>query len=196
VPQPFLGCLPFVQSLPLARDRAPLSRPHTPVQSSTGVQRRARSRLGIPPWFHRLPRSRAVAWIPHEPGSPFGERTRLPVAPDPARPRPPRSASFTCFEVLIPPASPFAPPRASPRWRPMLSWSSPFTAFSAHASGPLTRSDPLPALDPRPRSPSDSSSARDRRPTQPHTAGHPTARARPGPLTDHAPRRPRARDAQ
>jgi hypothetical protein len=170
VPQPFLGCLPFVQSLPLARDRAPLSEPHTPVQLSTDVQRRDHSGFGIPPWFHRLPCSRTVAWIPHGPGSPFGERAHLPVAPDPARRRPPRSASFTCFEVLIPPASPFGTAtslpatarRCSPGYAPLQL--SPLTPQAL-----MTRPSPASLrFDLRPRLPSDSGlHPEDRHPASP-----------------------------
>jgi hypothetical protein len=198
VPQPFLGCLPFVQSLPLTRDRAPLSEPHTPLQSSTDVLRRDHPGFGIPPWFHPLPRSRAVAWIPHGPGSPFSEQARLPVAPDPA-----------WRNRLVPPASPASKSssllrvrshrhRVSPGRRPMLSWLCPSTAFSAYASGPHDPPDPgAPRASTlvlgHPRTPV-STRRTGTRPSLP--AGHPTARTRPGPLTRHAPTLPRARGAQ
>jgi hypothetical protein len=80
----------------------------------------------------------------------------------------------------------------------MLSWLSPSTAFSAYASGP--RDPPGPGA-PRastlvlghPRTPASTR----RTGTRPSlTAGRPTARTRPGPLTRHAPTLPRARGAQ
>jgi hypothetical protein len=129
-------------------------------------------------------------------------QTRVPFRPassPPGRPgsraaEPPRSASFTCFEVLIPPASPFAPRRVSPPRRPMLSWLRPSTAFSAHASGPLDPPGPgHTALRPSPsvtlglRSPLE-----DRRLTSP-LRQLPDGGARPDPLARHAPTLPKVR---
>jgi hypothetical protein len=154
---------------PRKRSRTPLGAAYSPAV----IHRRAETR---PPGFRyttvvsptpTLTRSRLD---PPRTRVPFQRANSPPGRPGSRAAEPPRSASFTCFEVFVPPASPFAPPRASPRQRPMLSWLSPSTAFSAYASGPHDLSSPgaPPRFDLRPRSPSDSSPhPEDRHPAQP-----------------------------
>jgi hypothetical protein len=182
---------------PRKRSRTPLGAAYSPAV----IHRRAETR---PPGIRytavvsptpALTRSRLD---PPRTRVPFQRASSPPGRPGSRVAEPPRSASFTCFEVFVPPASPFAPPRASPGRRPMLSWLSPSTAFSAYASGPH---DPPGPGAPRastlalghPRTPV-STRRTGTRPSLP--AGHPTARTRPGPLTRHAPTLPRARGAQ
>jgi hypothetical protein len=97
-----------LQSLPLAGDRLPLSR--QPGSLAVIHWRGTRSS----PWschspFHRLPRSRAVAWFP---GRAMGflspQRVRIPFALEHESKSSHLRASFTYFEASLPPASPFA----------------------------------------------------------------------------------------
>jgi hypothetical protein len=83
------------------RNRAPLSRPHAPLQLSTGVPERTSRRL-VTAGFGRLPRSHAVAWLPPATMSSLSpRRSATPGRPGPRSVEPSRSATFTCFEALI-----------------------------------------------------------------------------------------------
>jgi hypothetical protein len=119
MPQPFLGS--SLQSFPLAESAHP-SRGHyslAVIHSPAGTHRRGSCR----PRFHRLPRFRAVAWIPLQLWTPFPQTvesvSRSPWIPDG------EAAPFSKLHLLrslLPSANPFAPARIAPTWRPMLSW--------------------------------------------------------------------------
>jgi hypothetical protein len=94
------GTLPL--ELSPHKDRLPLSRLHAPLQLFTGVLKRT-ARLPYRHRFHRLPRFHAVAWIPPETmDALFTNRSSLPSCPGLRAAESSRSASFTCFEALLP----------------------------------------------------------------------------------------------
>jgi hypothetical protein len=100
MPQPFLDYLPSERSP--RRGRAPVPGPLVlPCSYPPCLETRR-----LPPYcsrFHRLPRLSAVAWIPRELWVPFS-RGRNPASRSPwaADGGVAPSASFTCFEALIP----------------------------------------------------------------------------------------------
>jgi hypothetical protein len=119
MPQPFLGS--SLQSFPLAESAHP-SRGHyslAVIHPLAGTNRRGPCR----PRFHRLPRLHAVAWIPLQLWTPFPQ-TQAPASRSPWIPDG-KAAPFSELHLLrslLPSASPFAPDRIAPTWRPMLSW--------------------------------------------------------------------------
>jgi hypothetical protein len=131
--------IPSLQSVPLARDRAPLSRPPAPLRSSTGVRRRtARSRS---PPVSPTPASRdAVAWFPRRLWAPFprAAQARFPVAPGPVR-----------RDRRVPPASPASKP-CSPCESVRTGPGCPGPEADALLGFCLSRASSAPASDPRP----------------------------------------------
>jgi len=121
MPQPFVGL--SLQSLPLAEIAIPLETDLLPCSYRPD----APANLGrdlIAPGFPDSRAFGAVAWFPRRLWA-FFPRTeaRFPITLGHRR-QSAFSPSFTCFEALNPPASPFAPTRVTPRRRPILSWAS------------------------------------------------------------------------
>jgi len=120
MPQPFLDCLP--SKLSPRRDRvAPLR-----TTGSLAVIHRVAGTRHLRPYhppFHRLPRVRAVAWIPCGLWVSF-PRVRRPASWSPwvtdAGIAP--FTSFTCFEAFFPPRIRSHRHGVSRAWWPLLSW--------------------------------------------------------------------------
>jgi hypothetical protein len=120
MPQPFLGA--SLQSLPLAADRAPLSRPLAPLPLSTGVPRRTPRDLLTAPFVERprpktrWPDSPRRLWVPFS-----RRRNDASRSPWATRRLSPRSTRFTDFEAFFPSASPFLR-CGEPQLQSLLSW--------------------------------------------------------------------------
>ncbi len=126
--------LPLLQSVPLGRNRAPLSGPLAPLWSSTVVRRR--TRLGLV--TRRFPDIRARSrgsLVPRPARSSLSTRRSAPPGRSgPRRAKPPRSAGFTHFEALFLRRVRSRRPELPRSRRPLLSWS----------SSPLKPSPPTP----------------------------------------------------
>jgi hypothetical protein len=97
-----------LQSLPLAAGRLPLSRQPgslAVIHRCAGTHNSSLS----PPVSPTPDAFTPVVWFPRRLWVPFPHaEARFPVSLGLVPAEPPRSASFTCFEASLPPASPFA----------------------------------------------------------------------------------------
>lgn len=113
-----------LQSFPLARKRAPLSRPPAPLWSSTDVLGRT-SRGLVTARFTDFHAFTQLPGSPNGYGFPFhSSEDVLSGRPGTRAAEPSRSARFTHFEALFLLASPFSPARVAPSWLSLLSWTS------------------------------------------------------------------------
>jgi len=116
-------------------NRAPLSRPLAPLQSSTSAQRRA-FRVLIAACFTD---SHARAQLPGSPddyGLPFHAPKRASRSPWNPSDQTAPSRWLRLLRSLAPLANPFAPARVAPTWAPFLSW------VFAPLESPVLASDP------------------------------------------------------
>jgi hypothetical protein len=132
----------YLQSVPLASDRPPLSRRLASLPLSTSVP-------DVPPrpYCLRFPRRpHPKAQLPGSPTDyefPFHKpEDLLPGRPGSKVTEPSRSANFTDFEAFLPLSSPFTSRRVTPSQRPMLSWPSASLEFFPQSLEPRTPLNP------------------------------------------------------
>jgi len=174
VPQPFLG--PPFRAFPSQESRTPLEATLLPCSYPPACHNALLS-----PYhrrFHPLPRFHAVAWIPCRLWTPFS-RTRRSASRSPwtRAMKPSLTASFTCFEALLPLRIRSQSTRVAPRRRPMLSW-----AYAPLECSPDTLRILRPAQARRPKhapSPEGSSAATQRTSKTPKDPFDPSGRVRP-----------------